>query len=512
MINVMYLVLLAMLALSVSNEIVDAFKLLNAGIHDSSEKFDVKFHHSKMKFEQAQSGSKKGPIYFNLVPEVEKINDDFNRYIEELQENIRTEIDGPEALEAGFWPSRLEDQGAPTKILIDEKKGETLREKILQARQDYLDLFAPRIEGSDTFFIDQDFLAFQDEIQLGLNEVPDGESWAEHTFNQMPVVAVLTMLNKFKNDSKATASVAIDRLYGKLNEDDVIYDNFEVAIIPNTRKVYQGDKISADVFLTASSSFARSNIKINGRVVNVDQFGRAKTEFTANELGAYNLTAEIDYKDGYGQSQTKLGKLKYDVIAPPDHAPLVSATKMNVFYKGIPNPVSASIIGIREDKLKVSLSGPGSISKVNGTGNYVVNVNDYGSVEINLSGENDRGEKVEFSVPYRTKRIPNAEPMVGNCSGCSMNSGEFRAQTGLRAELKDFVFDDLKYEVLSYELTISDGGDLRSTKNKGGKFMPSTQRLINEASPGDLYYFENIKVKGPDDSVRKMPSMVFRIR
>ena len=512
MINIMYLVLIAMLAMNVSNEVIGAFKELNRGIEKNSNALEAQFAANKSSLENAVKKNQYGKVYESKLPEVEKINADFVNWVEELQNEIKLSVAPAEEWEEG-WPKRLDDQAATTRIMIEEGKGKLLQEKIEQARKDYLAVFNPEMKGNEPIFELRDQTAFETELQLAINEIPNGQDWAEFNFNQMPLVAVITLLNKLKNDSKSTAASAVKRLKDKVTKEEIAWDQFKVAIVPNSQKLTQGDKLRAEIFLAAASSQSRPSITINGKNYPVDGEGVAVFETQANQLGQHNINATINYKDGYGRPQQKKQSLAYNVVTPASHAPLVSPTAMNVLYIGLDNPITASIIGIRDDKVNVSVDGNASISRASGAGNYTVKVKDTGEVNVKVNGTSERGEAYSFSMPFRTKRVPDPVPMLGNCSGCAMRSGEFRAQAGLRAELKDFVFENVRYDIKSYEVMFKKATDpdLKRSTNRGKKFTDQTKRLIDQASPGDAYYFEEIRAVGPDGKTRTLPNIAYRI-
>jgi len=508
LINIMYIILIAMLALNVSNEVIDAFKTLNTGIEKDAHSIQAQLAENKQILKKAVSKNKHGKVYQAQVPKIEAINNQFLQWIDELQHELKTAV-APEEEWQDNMPQRLEDQQASTQILIEGGKGEILRQKIEEAHQQYLQIFAP---GNDTIFTQKDQNLFKEEILLAINEAPDDKDWATHHFNQMPLVAVITQLNKLKNDSQTTAASAIKRLKNKVTEKDIPFDQFELKVVPNATKLIKGDKFEAEIFLAASSSLSSPTISINGKNYEVNEEGKVVFTANTNNIGMKQLNAKVNFLDGFGMPQEQEMKLKYDVVSPPDFAPMVSPTKMNVFYIGVENPITAAIIGVPDQKVKVNLQGKGNLSKANGTGNYTVKVMEAGEVSVKVNATTERGENLSYTMPFRTKRIPSPIAMIGNCSGCAMQTGTFSAQQGLRTELKDFLFD-VNFKVKSYKMMVKkqNSMDLITVKNNGSKFNPSVKRLIDDAKPGDTYYFEEIKVVGPDNKKRTLPAIVYRI-
>ena len=507
MINIMYLVLIALLALNVSNEIVNAFKLLDDGIVASNNSIDQKIKGSFGQFQAAVDKNPEGKVYMDRARQLEAHSNAFIAKVDEMRNEIVTRSSNGEELSPDGWPKKLDDQDTPQKYMINEGNADRLAGLIKEYRGKFLGIFEgdPMKPG--------DKASFESALLLDVGEVPADShvkdaTWGTHTFNQMPLVSVITMLDKFKNDAKNSAAAGIDILKSKVSAEEILYDAFDVAIVPSATKLIQGETFKAEAFLTASASGSRPSISINGKGYPLDAKGRANYEVKANAVGKKSIKVNMSYKDGFGKSKTASKTFEYEVVPPPDHVPVVSADKMNAFYIGLDNPVSASITGIVESKTKVSMSG-GTINKT-GAGKYTVRVSNSGEVNINLSGTNELGENKSYSVPFRAKRIPDPVCMIGKSKGGMMKSGDFKAQQGLRAVLEDFLFD-AKFDVKGYMVTLVEPGqDLQVKKNSGSRYNEASS-LIQKAKPGCFYYFEKVKAVGPDGSTRTIPGITIKI-
>lgn len=266
MINIMYLVLTALLALNVSNEIVNAFKLLDKGINASNASIDKKVESSFKQFQAAVEKNPEGQLYLDKATEIQKYADEFIDYVTSIQDTINNRSGGIEG-ETG-WVKKLDEQSVPTKLMVEQGKGDELAAKIKEYREKFLSLFeGEKLEDSKA--------AFESALLLNVDEVPadakmKDATWGMYTFNQMPLVSVITLLDKFKNDAKNSASAGIDILKSKVSEEEILFDSFDVAIVPNARKLMRGDTFEAEVFLTASSSASKPRISINGQGKSVD--------------------------------------------------------------------------------------------------------------------------------------------------------------------------------------------------------------------------------------------------
>ncbi|MFK7906595.1 MAG: gliding motility protein GldM [Chitinophagales bacterium] len=503
MINIMYLVLIALLALNVSAEILNAFKTLREGIQTSERALDTKINNTMASFKAKVEKEKRGAEYLALAEEARGISAGFRSYMAKIDQQLVDEIGLDE--ETGEL-TKKDDLDTPSRMFVEEGLGMELHDSIQAYRQKFLNLL------KDT----ADRRMAEPGITLQAGEVPDAAkagnaqiNWGSYTFSAIPALAVRTLLSKYSNDATASEAAIVDVLFGKVGEKTILFDKFRVAAIPNSTKLIKGEDFEAKIYLAATSSMATPSISAGGRGIPLDKDGMAVYKTKANSVGKQSLNISITTKTGTGETKTYTDKLEYEVVNPPDHVAVVSADKMNVFYIGVPNPVTASITGIRKDATKVSMTG-GTI-KGNG-GSYTVTVNKPGDATVNVSGPKATGGTYSGSVKFRVKRIPDPIAMLGNKAGGTIGSGEMRAQRGVLAILKDFDFD-ARFNVMGFEMTYAKPReDLQVITNQGASFGGPAKGMVSKASVGDIYYFDNIRVKGPDGTTRKLPTMSFKVK
>jgi hypothetical protein len=187
----------------------------------------------------------------------------------------------------------------------------------------------------------------------------------------------------------------------------------------------------------------------------------------------------------------------------------VMIEKENIFYIGVDNPMKIVVQGAPLDQVKVSACEELKLTK---TGDETYNVtcttpsnNAFLTVTV--------GETV-LKHPYRVKRIPNPKVLLGaKYDSQTMGNGDFKAQTGLAVVLDNFNYD-AKYDIVSYRVVRArKREDPIEILNIGERFTQKTVELTNAALPGDVYYFDDIKVNAPGDGLRMTSSgLVFRIK
>jgi hypothetical protein len=94
-----------------------------------------------------------------------------------------------------------------------------------------------------------------------------------------------------------------------------------------------------------------------------------------------------------------------------------------------------------------------------------------------------------------------------------MGSGEMKKQQGVVPVLSGFDFD-AKCDITSFTMLRRPRRDdpeiIRD--HKGGRFNADARGMIQKATPGDIYYFEDIRCKCPGDPAsRNLGGMVYRV-
>jgi len=500
MINIMYLVLTAMLALNVSAEIFNAFKLVDKGLQKSNAVLDSS---NEGVPGQIQTLAKKKPelrVYGEKAPQVRALSKEFVEYVDGIWTGMAEyyPLDDPK------YPGELKNKknkDIATRELVTGPTGEELKAKILEYREKFLALIDEK---------DRDGFANKVALEIDDQSWQDAKgktSWSDYNFRQMPVGALMPMFTKWKNDAKSTEASILNYYLEKVGGEDIVLDKFQVVSSPDKTYVIQGEQFKTDVFLSASASANSStgvSISVNGKRLKVKDGVATYTE-GANGTGIKKYNASISVTNPVtNETKTYKKGFEYEVGL---RSVSVSADKMNVFYIGVQNPVSVSAAGVPTNSLKVN--GSGITLKPNGKGKYIATANKPGQANVTVSGEGLKATK----FPFRIKRIPDPVARLSKNSGGTMGNGEFKAQGGVGAFLDNFDFD-AKCKIQGFMLTkLAPRQDPIESNNGGARYSDKSSRLVKSAKPGDTFYFDNVKAKCPGDSAgRKINSMVFKIK
>ncbi len=523
MINIMYLVLTALLALNVSAEVFNAFKMVDKGLIKSNAALDQANGNLP---EAIRSGAKKKASlakYAELIDPGRDLSSNLTDYIQGIVDTMVNDKGYVADRETGEITDELKakkDYDITTRFLVDgpngdgNGKGSELKQKLIEYREAMLALVE---DDPDTEINEKE--QFEKEISVKIDDESwqkkGKPSWSHFNFSHMPLQAVLPIFSKFQNDVKSTESAFLNYLAGKVGTTtDVVLDKFTVVSAPEKSYIIKGEKYKADLFLSAfagADSKTGISVSVNGRKLPTNKEGIATFEETASSVGVkrYNASASIT-NPVTGETQTFKKEFSYEV---GERSVAISAAKMNVFYIGVDNPVEVSAAGVPSNQIKVSMGGGGgaTINK-NGDGTYTVR-----ATKPTLKGQ---GAKVNVSAPgmnaskdFRVKRIPDPVPKLSKSRGGGMGSGEFKVQPGVFPVLENFDFD-AKCNVVGFRLVrVAKRQDPQFAVNKGGKYGGEAQSLVKKATPGDKYFYEDIKCKCPGDPApRDIGQMVFNIR
>ncbi len=487
MINIMYLVLTALLALNVSSEILNAFKVVDKSLTTSNTNLNSA-NETLYKSLQAKVDDpvtrEKATIWNGHAEVAKKLSADLSTFIDGIKKQLKDEAGFKMVDEDGKQVEQFkeDDLEAATRLFGNGPGGKNLGPQLEQKLKDY---------KTAMLAIDPE-ISTQFATSLAVDGKPatgqDGKvkDFTNAYFHMTPTVAGLTLLSKFQNNVKNSENQVVTFCHSKVGEVKVKFDKTGVLIGQSANYVMPGQEIEITAGIGAYSSAAAPQISIGGSGVQVVD-GQGKYKFQANGGGTKSVAVTIRYKDQDGNDKVETKNVEYTVGTPGGAA--VMLDKMNVFYIGVDNPVTiGSPTGW--DKTTVSMSG-GSIS---GTGSArTVRVSALGPATINVVAD---GKSSTFS--FRTKKIPDPVFKVGS-GKARVPAVEFKNQQFCRADLGDDFLFDLKFNIISATVYFS-GANFQTTVpgTINGNNLSGVSSLIQRCGPGSSITFVNIKVQGPD--------------
>ena len=500
MINIMYLVLTALLALNVSSEILNAFKTVRRSLENTnttvaqSTATILKSLEEKTQDEQTKE---RAMVWFPKAQQVTVASDKVYNYIESLKNKI-IELAGGKAGDPSksFKEDNLD---IVTRLMVKQGEGKKLMDMLKQYSVD-----VKAIDSSIASNFTQDFV----DISNPPGQDGKTKAWDVAYFHMVPTVAGLTILSKFQNDIKTAENKVVAFCHQKVGEVKVIFDSYAAIVGQNSNYLMPGQDLEIKAGIGAFSRAAAPTINIGGSNVAIGEEGFALYKTQAGGVGAHSVPVRISFfNQTTGKEEVK--EVKVDYVVGSANAS-IALDKMNVLYIGVDNPVTIAASGGGDDKVQATITGGGgSLTKV-GPGKYVARVNavtDDCRISVSVDG------KLAGASDFRVRTIPDPVATVGGVmSNDNMTAGQFKAQTGVGAYIKDFPFD-LKYTVVSFTLTADNAeGDIDEAPCQGNTWSPKAQQIIRGLAAGRTVTIDEIRAQGPDGRVRKIPGLVYYIK
>lgn len=527
MINMMYLVLTALLALNVSQEVLNAFKLVNDGLQNSNGSLGEKNAGIYKAFDKQMDTDKgKAQQYYDKAQKAKVIGKNLTELLEKYKKEIVAQAKGLDE-ETGDIVER-DNIDIATRMFVEDgegrKRGEDLQKKILDARKELLALVDEKDRANFKISLD---------APIPKLKGVEGAKWEYATFSHVPTTAAVTILTKFQNDAVSSEGAVIEYLIKKIGETDFKFDALAAKIIAPSSYVMQGQSYKADIFLAAFNSTQQPEVFLgslggfkrnpDGTYDKVDsqnplpagysegsmlktEGGMAKLEQGASGVGERKYGGIVRIKNPVGGYTFYPFEGGYQVAAK---AVVVSPTQMNVLYIGVPNPMEISVPGVGTGDVSASMTS-GTLSR-NGDGTYTATVSAVGKTMINVSAKVEGKVQPMGSREFRIKRIPDPIPTLGGkLRGGNTQPGSVKAQSGVVALMENFDFD-AKFSVVSFQMVFSSKGEIFKSEAQGPLFNAQMKSFLDRAKPKDIIFIDEIKVVGPDKQPRKLGQIAFQI-
>ena len=559
MIGMMYLVLTALLALNISKEVLNGFVKVENSLRNTQGTLDskVKETSSALQAKYSQNREKVQPFY-DRAEIVNQRSEALIYYINELKARIMAASAGDydesgdlnfasyfgkdengmdTVLNLEFVPIKDEYQNLTTYVGLAEPAspldGEftavDLKAK-MGSYAEYLrsitvtDNLGQRRELPETIKkqIDETF-AFPAEI-VENREV----SWEQATFYHVPLAAVMPLMTKMTLDVQDIQEDILSWLLGSVDAKSYKFTNLMPLVVPESNYILRGDSFRANVLLAAFDGTNPPDIfvedkKWNGRdssllefediealPIGADGLGKLRISTRGMSLGDVNYKGLIRFQGPDGNVEPYAFYTPSFTVAEP--ALVVSPTKMNVFYRGLPNPVEISVPGVAGDKLDVRIAGGHKIKRQS-DGSYVVEPGKGNEAKISVSATMPDGSKK--SLPqrdFRVKRIPDPVPSFAGKepSDRTITKNTLLGAPGVAAKMVNFDFD-VKVVVKSFSISVSRDGTLVERKSNSNRLTDNMKELLSRVTRGNVIYIEDIVVKMPDGSERQLATMKLKV-
>jgi gliding motility-associated protein GldM len=501
MINLMYLVFIAMLALNMSKEVLSAFGYTNQKLESTNQTTTIKNNKAydnlsqKAKDEAAQWGKQN-----EKATKIRKYSNDFYSYLEALKETL-------------FTRSGIEDKSDFVSMdktdVLDSyffigdgytSEGQEFLENINNYRENLIkelgsnSIFVPSIKSK---FNTDDVFNTKDQKNI---------PFMKARYEGFPMVASLTNFTQIQTDIRSTESDILSSLLGDKLETitQITGSNYKGIVSLNKSSYFVGEQVKGQVVLGRyDSNLVPTKVTLDGKdITDKVENGQVMLDMPAGSVGDKNFKGVITFMQDGKESPIPF-ESNFKVIAQPKNA-VVSADKMNVVYRGLVNPISISLPGVGDKDIKVTVSS-GKLKKKGKLYEYTPsNTISVKTVKFTVKARLEN-QTITSTAEFRVKSMPNAMASVRGQYGLLRLPKSSLVKARIGAGRPSFEFD-LKLKVNSFKIKVP--GETTIVV-KGTKLNAAAIRAVNRAKDGDVITIfgvdQNIIGNSYDDKKKVLP-------
>ena len=496
MINLMYVVLMAMLALNVSTEVLNGFSIveesLNRTTNNSSTENDAIYDDF---VKQMKTNPEKVKAWFERATVVKNMSDSLYNFAQELKEAIVIEADGDDG-DVNNIISK-DDLEAANQVMLAPGRGRG--KKLFDGINSFRERIVKLIPNERQRKIIESNLS----TELPKHATAMGKNWQEYMFEDMPVAASVTLLSKLQSDVRYAEGEVLHALVSNIDVKDVRVNKITALVVPNSQTVVRGDRFSARILMAAVDTTQKPKVFIGGKETSLENDAYS---FIANKSGDFELKGYITTNNGRGEIMRRDFSQKYTVVDP---FATVSADLMNVLYAGYDNPISISIPGVALNKVTATMTG-GTLKSI-GMGRYIARPAAVGKdITINVSSTQTGKPQEVGKYTFHVRKLPDptAYIKVGNdrFKGGSLNKKQLMSASGIHAAIDDGLLD-IEFKVTSFEAVFFDNmGNAVPMVSDGASFSSRQKESFRKLSRNRRFYISRVNAIGPDGISRKLPS------
>ena len=553
MINMMYLVLTALLALNVSKEVLNSFFEVNTGVVRTTTNFSSKNAETYNAFNSAAELNpvKAGPFRDQALA-VKKEADNIVDFIQEYKYSLVLTVDKEvylgqyldlegEEIEGNktelIWGnltkeqrklnianlSNKENRDASGEILVNSGIASELKSIINDYRKNLIVLAG---DNDVLKYNINDALSTKDKLGKGKS----GKiSWEVYNFEDMPSVGALTLLSKMQSDIRNTEADIIKLLRENIDAGSLKFTSAEAIQIPTSTFVLRGDSFRSQIFISAKDTTQDPTIYVGdydsigpGQYEMVGNFDTVKVVNGKGMFSRRTSSAGLQNWGGLVAMKTESGVKTYPFkgnYLVANKTAVVSPVNMNILYLEVDNPLKISVPGFSAGEITASITNGKLVSTKKNIGEYTARPNKKGKALVTLYAKVDGKKSKMGSVEFRVKEVPPPKAKIqlaSESNGTMMiEKMEMVNSGGVLAELKDFDFKGVRYVVISYRLTGMYKGEQMKENTKGPAFSDKMVNIIKNTKSGNTITISNIKAKRVDaknTAVRPLDPLVLEIK
>ena len=499
MINLMYVVLMAMLALNVSTEVLNGFSIVEESLNRTTgnsakenlaiyEDFDT----------QMKANPQKVKMWYDRAQRVRQMSDSLYNLAADLKLAIVQEADGKNGDPQNI--RNKEDLEAANQVMlsISGGRGQELYNAINSFRQRMLKMVTDEKQ--------KEIIASNLTTEIPKNAMSMGKNWQEYMFESMPAAAAVTLLSKLQSDVRYAEGEVLHTLVQNIDVKDIRVNALEAFVIPNSQTIVRGDKFSAHIVMAAVDTTQVPDIYIGNQKVTLKD---NLYERICGSTGDFTLAGYLETVNGNGERIRRDFSQKYTVVDP---SATVSADLMNMLYAGYNNPISVSVPGVPLTKVQASMTN-GTLQPV-GPGKYIARPAKIGeNATITVISTNTGRPQQMGQYTFRVRKLPDPTPYIsmkdehGNPTrykGGGLAKAQLVAADAIGAAIDDGILD-IGFRVQSFETVFFDNmGNAVPMASEGASFSARQKDTFRKLTRNRRFYISRVTVVGPDGLTRTL--------
>jgi len=506
MINLMYLVFIAMLALNMSKEVLSAFGLLDkkiteANVATTARNADFMTNLTTKADEQPEQYA----AVKAKADQVADISSSLDSYLGNLKGLMMGTVkpDEAEDYEVQDKPDFLDQRFFKGDKLKQE--GQEFLDAINKYRTDMLavlnDTALARVQGIEDI---KNSISSNFSTDPVVRRDKKKIDWLNYNYEGFPLVASKTKLTSLQNDIKVTKSELLSKMLAGQQATALSFTQYNTLLEQSKSAFYAGEAFDGGIVLGRKDPNTKPNrveLTLDGRPLNESQYtienGKVKLNIMAGSAGDHKIEGNLIFLQDGKEVEIPVST-SFATITKPNSA-VISADKMNVVYRGVVNPMTISIPGIPDNK--VTASGAG-LTKGSGS-KYSMSPTQGRTVAISARGTLPDGQVVNTTSEFRIKDIPRPTGTIrgeDGAGGCVRMQRQGLEIASVGAALPDFDFD-LNLRVSGFSFKVS---GQPTVKVSGTKLNTQAKAALRRAKRGETVQIFDINANIANNSGYKL--------
>ena len=492
MINLMYVVLMAMLALNISTEVLNGFSIVEESLNRTTGNSSME---NKAIFDELEQMMQKNPekvkAWFAMASTVRNMSDSLFNYAQQLKIDIVKEADGQDGDPLNIRNKENLEAAGIVMLAPGTGQGHKLYDAINSYRERILNFVTDPLQKK----------IIASNLSTAVPHHSLNKNWEEYMFENMPTSAAVTLLSKLQSDIRYAEGEVLHTLVANVGLKDLRVNKLQAFVVPSQTRLYPGETLTAQMLMGAVDSTQQPQVYVNGQLIRGN-----KITLRAGAPGKHTISGYMLIKDLAGNVIRRNFKQDYWVTGGPkperyispdgmqqvpafEGVATIAADLMNVLYAGFDNPITISIPNTGQNDVQASMSGGSSVGN---------------PVTISVSA---KGRKIG-EYKFRVRKLPDPAPYIAmgadRFKSGALSKAALMSASGIHAAIDDGLLD-IPFSVTSFRTVFFDNmGNAVPLASNGSQFSAQQKEQFRHLSRNKRFYITNVVVHGPDGTTRTL--------